>query len=83
MNLNPFTKNRPKLIWQKLKSKERNVPDLYRSAVAGGWLISSGIDGGLVFLPDAEHSWNGSSLTLAKTGRPHDDERDTPRRYDR
>lgn len=63
MNINPFAKKRPQLSWQKLKSKQKNVPDLYRSTVPGGWLISGGINGGLVFLPDPEHAWNGNTLS--------------------
>lgn len=75
MNINPFTKKPPKLLWQKLKSKERNVPDLYRSTVPGGWLISNGIDGGLVFLPDPDHAWDGNSLSPPEMGHKDQGER--------
>ena len=35
-----------------------------RTAVPGGWLISQSLTGGLVFLPDPDHEWDGDSLTL-------------------
>lgn len=55
----------PKLEWQKLKSKQKNVPDLYRSAVPGGWLMTSGGDhAALVFIPDADHEWDGNSFPV-------------------
>ena len=55
----------PVLEWQKLKSRNNKyTPELYRTAVPGGWLISQSLTGGLVFLPDPEHEWDGDSLTL-------------------
>ena len=55
----------PVLEWQKLKSRNnKHTPELYRTAVPGGWLISQSETGGLVFLPDPEHEWDGDSLTL-------------------
>ena len=55
----------PVLEWQKLKSRNNKyTPELYRTAVPGGWLISQSLTGGLVFLPDHEHEWDGDSLTL-------------------
>lgn len=63
ISINPFSKNTPRLDWQRLKSKDKNVPDLYRSPVTGGWLVSAGIDAGLVFIPDEKHAWDGNSIT--------------------
>ncbi|SUO95628.1 hypothetical protein [Suttonella ornithocola] len=60
---NPF-KNTPKLDWQKLKSRNKNVPDCYRSPVFGGWLISNGYEGGITFIPDPEHKWDGESYPI-------------------
>lgn len=56
----PFNKS-PKLEWQKLKSNNCNVPDVYRTPVFGGWLISHGWEGGLSFVPDPNHQWDGES----------------------
>ncbi|WP_239660386.1 hypothetical protein [Cardiobacterium hominis] len=55
----------PVLEWQKLKSRNnKHIAELYRTAVPGGWLISQSGTGGLVFLPDPDHEWDGDSLTL-------------------
>ena len=55
----------PVLEWQKLKSRNnKHMSELYRTAVPGGWLISQSGIGGLVFLPDPDHEWDGDSLTL-------------------
>ena len=55
----------PVLEWQKLKSRNNKyTPELYRTAVPGGWLISQSLTGGLVFLPDPDHEWDGDSLSL-------------------
>lgn len=71
MKFKLFSNNSPKLEWQKLKSRQKNVPDLYRSAVIGGWLITSGGEGApLTFIPDPEHEWDGSSYPL------HEDDED-------
>lgn len=60
-----FGGSTPKLEWQKLKSKQKNVPDLYRSPVFGGWLISSnGERSALVFIPDPDHEWDGNSYPM-------------------
>ena len=53
----------PVLEWQKLKSRNnKHMSELYRTAVPGGWLISQSGIGGLVFLPDPDHEWDGDSL---------------------
>ena len=57
-------KGAPKLQWQKLRSGHRKVVDMYRSPVVGGWLITNGENGALVFIPDPEHHWNGASFPL-------------------
>lgn len=65
MKFNIFGGNTPKLEWQKLKSKHKNVPDLYRSAVQGGWLVAGDKENfSLVFIPDEQHLWDGESLPL-------------------
>lgn len=65
MKLNLFGKNIPKLEWQKLKSRHKHVPDLYRSPIPGGWLLCTGGDyASLVFIPDAHHEWDGDSWPL-------------------
>lgn len=46
-----------KLKWEAMSS---SIPGS-RAKVPGGWLVSI-TNGGLTFLPDAEHSWDGSSL---------------------
>lgn len=56
--------NTPRLYWEKLKTQDRHVPDLYRSPIPGGWIISNGLDGGLTFIPDADHQWDGNSLPI-------------------
>lgn len=65
MKFKLFSTSTPKLEWQKLKSKHKNVPDLYRSAVPGGWLMASGGEHpSLVFIPDTDHDWDGNSYPL-------------------
>lgn len=66
MKLNFFGGNSPKLDWQKLKSRQKQIPDLYRCAVPGGWLIGSGEGGALAFIPDPEHQWDGESVQPAE-----------------
>jgi hypothetical protein len=34
---------------------------LQRAKIPGGWLVASGSDGALTFVPDAEHKWNENS----------------------
>lgn len=60
---NPFAK-KIKIDWQRIRSTERAVPDLYRSPVLGGWLVSHGYQGGLTFVPDPEHKWDGESYPI-------------------
>ncbi|UJF25036.1 hypothetical protein L0B52_02525 [Suttonella sp. R2A3] len=57
-----FGSKAPKIRWQTLSSDQKKIASLYRSPVPGGWLISSGEDGGVTFIPDAEHQWDGYSL---------------------
>ncbi len=64
LKINPFSTSHPKLSWQRLKSSSKSVPEIFRSPVPGGWLISHGIDGGLTFVPDPSHDWDGHSLSL-------------------
>jgi hypothetical protein len=53
----PVAKPEHKLKWEAMSS---SIPGS-RAKVPGGWLVSI-TNGGLTFLPDAEHSWDGSSL---------------------
>lgn len=46
-----------KLKWESLSSETT----LKRAKVPGGWLVSSN-GGGLAFVPDAGHEWNGESV---------------------
>jgi hypothetical protein len=53
--------------WEKLKSTGGGT-DLYRSKIPGGWLVyfenqySDSGTGGLTFVPDPDHEWDGASL---------------------
>lgn len=51
-------------IWEKIKGKKG--PNIRRAKVPGGWLIyaESGYGGGVTFLPDPKHEWDGNSLDL-------------------
>jgi len=70
-----FGNSAPVLNWQKLKSRNnKHMSELYRTAVPGGWLISQSGIGGLVFLPDPDHEWDGHSL---KTNSYLDEEEDS------
>lgn len=58
-----FGNSAPVLNWQKLKSRNnKHTPELYRTPVPGGWLISQSETGGLVYIPDPNHEWDGYSL---------------------
>jgi len=57
----------PVLVWEELKNE--NGPKFsYRSKITGGWLLStkevstSGIGGGVTFIPDSKHEWDGYSV---------------------
>jgi hypothetical protein len=48
--------------WERLKSEGF---DIYRAKVPGGWLVwatAGGGEVGMIFYPDPDHKWNGSSL---------------------
>lgn len=64
MALMNFLGRKPQLKWQKLRSDNKRVPDLYRSAVHGGWLICNGDTGGLTFIPDPHYEWDGESYPI-------------------
>jgi len=53
----PFAKPEYKLKWEAMHS---SIP-ASRCKVPGGWLVSV-TNGGLTFLPDAEHVWDGGSV---------------------
>jgi len=46
--------------WEQVASDGASF-SLYRSKVPGGWLVASGTDGPLTFIPDAEYKWNENS----------------------
>jgi hypothetical protein len=48
----------PRLHWERLNSSDFVVR---RTPVPGGWLVYAG-SGGVTFLPDAKHHWNGGSV---------------------
>lgn len=62
--LNPFRRNRPVLDWERLHNKQKKVPIIYRTAVPGGWLLSNEDNGGLTFVPDPKHEWDGASYPV-------------------
>jgi len=55
--------------WQLLKRLPQYEPGrgwgIQRTAIPGGWLVlfERGEAGGLTFVPDQYHSWNGESVT--------------------
>ena len=62
-------------VWEELEprvsylsGKKGKAAPLYRAKVPGGWIICllagvpNGGAGGLTFLPDPDHKWDGSSL---------------------
>jgi hypothetical protein len=55
----------PKLEWQRLESSGLEGK-AYRCPLPGGWLVHvspyGDYAGGLTFLPDPEHSWDGGSV---------------------
>lgn len=56
-----FSRSTPRLHWQKIKSDQKKIRPLFRSAVPGGWLLSNEF-GALTFLPDPDHRWDGHSV---------------------
>ena len=54
------------IVWEDVESSGRGHLAIRRAKIPGGWLVyaSDGYyhHGGLVFYPDPEHRWNGSSL---------------------
>ncbi|MFH1140222.1 MAG: hypothetical protein V1724_00805 [Chloroflexota bacterium] len=49
------------LNWEKIKnSGESGVSNSYRAKVFGGWLVMAW-SGGVTFLPDPDHRWDGNS----------------------
>ncbi|AZR82807.1 hypothetical protein [Thiomicrospira sp. S5] len=61
-----------KVKWERVEGLGAIKMDLYRTKIVGGWLVTfsagnaatgSG-SGGLTFISDPEHSWDGSSLNL-------------------
>ena len=70
-----FGNSAPVLNWQKLKSRNnKHTPELDRTPVPGGWLVSQSETGGLVYIPDPNHEWDGHSL---KTNSYLDEEEDS------
>jgi hypothetical protein len=47
-------------IWERVGAH----PEISRAKVPGGWLVvfRSGSGGGLTFVPDSEHHWDGKTL---------------------
>jgi hypothetical protein len=48
------------LNWELIRCVGASL-SLRRARIPGGWLVANESDGGLVFVPDAEHTWNESS----------------------
>ena len=62
--MNWFKSNKPEnsLDWQRLPSS--GAIGAHRAAVPGGWLVFAvyaGNFGGITFLPDKDHQWDGAS----------------------
>ena len=57
------------LVWHKLNSSTAegrffSLGNVYRAKVPGGWLVLVADNAnGVAFYPDAEHTWDGGSLT--------------------
>jgi hypothetical protein len=49
---------KPTLRWESLATTHGNVA---RARVPGGWLVASG-GGGITFVPDPAHAWDGGSV---------------------
>jgi hypothetical protein len=76
------------LVWEELPSKRvyRGKVEradefirltILRSAVPGGWLVMSKVIHGtsLVFVPDPEHTWDGSSIDVPPAPADESDSR--------
>jgi len=59
------------LVWEKIESVDDtpwnrpHIVSVRRAKVPGGWLVSAENNaggGGLTFVPDPDHKWDGSSL---------------------
>lgn len=48
------------VTWELVRSVGASF-SLQRAKIPGGWLVANGSDGGLTFVPDAEHKWNENS----------------------
>ena len=53
----------PKLEWEEISPGGLRSPTqaIVRTPIPGGWLLS-GFTGGLVFVPDPQHRWDGGSV---------------------
>jgi hypothetical protein len=64
-----FTSDDFNLEWEELRAKNTLGPrNTYRTKIPGGWLVSTkeydsdGVGGGITFVPDPNHEWDGDSL---------------------
>jgi hypothetical protein len=53
----PMAISGPRLTWEPVNSSDYAVR---RAAVPGGWLVA--LNGGVTFVPDAKHKWDGGSV---------------------
>ena len=51
----------PKVKWEELEMKGWKGTILLRAKVPGGWLMGI-VGGGMTFVPDPDHKWDGNSL---------------------
>ena len=59
----------PKIIWETIETETKDAlsysgATISRSKILGGWLVYAGFSeqGGVTFVPDPQHQWDGGSL---------------------
>ncbi len=51
------------LKWEGIPKADAWGPaSTYRTKIPGGWIFLCDSNGGVTFIPDPEHTWDGSSL---------------------
>jgi hypothetical protein len=54
----------PELKWERIGAGAWSTPGsaIVRAKIPGGWLVTYESSGGLAFVPDPNHQWDGNSL---------------------